>query len=149
MSLNYLPFVEASPPGLRRRGVRWQRVALIVVCCWFFFGGLAHFLFTEAEMRIVPPAVPDARDVVLISGLFELLGVAGLLLPWTRRAAGWGLCALTLAVTPAHLYMLHAHDRFPSVPMWLLWARLPLQAALLWLIVWGSRWRARSPRAIY
>jgi uncharacterized membrane protein len=88
--------------------------------------------------------VPDALDVVLLVGVFELLGAFGLLLPWTRRAAGWGLFLLTLAVTPANVYMLQIHDQFPSIPPWLLWLRLPLQLVLLWLIWWASRWRKGS-----
>ena len=37
--------------------------------------------------------------------------------------------------------MLHIHDQF-GIPVWLLWLRLPLQLVLLWLILWGSRWKA-------
>ena len=147
MSTDYLPFVSAESGRPVQRGTRWQRIALWFVFCWFFFGGIAHFALTDLEARIVPPQIPDARDVVLITGILELAGAFGLLLPWTRRAAGWGLFALTLAVTPAHFYMLQAHDQFPSVPMWLLWARLPLQVVLLWLILWGSRWK--PPRPMY
>ena len=143
--MDYLPFVSADVTPVRR-GIRWQRVALVFVFLWFAIGGVAHFALTDVEARIVPPWVPDARDVVLLSGLFELLGAAGLLVPWTRRAAGWGLVLLTLCVTPAHFYMLQAHERF-DVPLWLLWLRLPVQAVLLVLIVWGSRWRAA--RAMY
>ena len=51
---------------------------------------------------------------------------------------------LALAVTPANVYMLQIHDQFPSIPLWLLWLRLPLQVVLLWLIWWGSRWRKGS-----
>jgi uncharacterized membrane protein len=36
--------------------------------------------------------------------------------------------------------MLQSHDQF-DIPVWLLWLRLPLQVVLLWLILWGSRWR--------
>ena len=86
MGVNYLPF-ESAPSSVSR-GIRWQRVALVFVFFWFFLGGIAHFVATEAEMRIVPPSVPDPRDVDLVSGFFELLGAAGLLLKWTRRAAG-------------------------------------------------------------
>ncbi len=139
--MNYLPFVSAESSQPLRGGMRWQRVAFGFVFCWFFFGGLAHFAFTDLEARIVPPQIPDAQDVVLLTGVLELAGAFGLLLPWTRRAAGWGLFLLTLAVTPANLYMLQMHDQFPAVPVWLLWARLPLQVVLLWLIWWGSRWR--------
>ena len=146
--MNYLPFVSAELSESLHQGTRWQRVALWFVIAWFFFGGLAHFAFTELEASIVPPQIPDATDVVLGTGVLELAGALGLMLPWTRRLAGWCLFALTLAVTPANVYMLYVHDQFPSVPVWLLWLRLPLQLVLLWLIVWGSRWR-RTVRRRY
>ena len=122
-----------------------KRIGVAIVFLWFLIGGIAHFALTETEMRIVPPWVPWPRAAVLVSGVFELLGAAGLLWQPTRRAAGWGLFALTLAVTPAHFYMLQRPDLFPSVPYWALVARLPLQVALLALIVWSTaRPRPRS-----
>ena len=87
-------------------------------------------------MRIVPPWVPWPRAAVLVSGVFELMGAAGLLGPGSRRIAAWGLFALTLTVTPAHFYMLQQPELFPSVPYWALVARLPLQVALLAIIAW-------------
>lgn len=113
-----------------------MRAALVVVILWFFVGGIAHFVFTETEMRIVPPWVPWPRAAVLVSGAFELLGAAGLAWRPTRRAAAWGLFALTLAVTPAHFYMLQQPELFPSVPYWALVLRLLLQVALLAVIAW-------------
>lgn len=120
---------------------------LVLVFLWFFLGGIAHFAFTETEMRIVPPWMPWPREAVLISGVFELLGAAGLLWWRTRRSALWGLWVLTIAVTPAHIYMLQQPQLFPSVPFWALVLRLPLQAALLALIAWlALRAPARSHR---
>jgi uncharacterized membrane protein len=113
-----------------------SRAALAFVFLWFFLGGIAHFVFTEAEMRIVPPYIPWPRGAVLVSGVFELLGAVGVLWPPTRRAAAWGLFTLTLAVTPAHIYMLQQPGLFPTVPYWALVLRLPLQVALLALIAW-------------
>ena len=113
-----------------------MRAAVTFVFLWFFIGGIAHFVFTEAEMRIVPPYIPWPRGAVLVSGVFELVGAVGLLWPPTRRLAAWGLFALTLAVTPAHLYMLRQPELFSSVPYWALVLRLPLQVALLALIAW-------------
>lgn len=112
--------------------------ALVFVFLWFFLGGLAHFVATDLEMKIVPPCIPWPRAAVLVSGVFELLGAAGLVWRPSRRAAGWGLFLLTLAVTPAHIYMLQQPALF-GVPIWLLWLRLPVQVALLWLILWSTR----------
>jgi uncharacterized membrane protein len=117
---------------------RARRIGLAIVFLWFTLGGIAHFAATETEMRIVPPWLPWPRAAVLVSGVFELLGAAGLLWAPSRRAAGWGLFALTLAVTPCHVYMLQRPDLFPSIPYWALVLRLPVQAALLALIVWST-----------
>jgi uncharacterized membrane protein len=113
-----------------------RTAAVAFVFLWFAIGGIAHFVATDTEMRIVPPSIPWPRAVVLVSGVFELLGAAGLLWRPVRRPAAWGLFALTLAVTPAHFYMLQQPELFPGVPSWALVARLPLQAALLALIAW-------------
>jgi uncharacterized membrane protein len=55
------------------------RLGLGFVFLWFAIGGVAHFAATSTEMRIVPPYIPWPRAVVLVSGVFELLGAAGLL----------------------------------------------------------------------
>jgi uncharacterized membrane protein len=122
-----------------------KRIGLVLVFLWFLFGGVAHFALTEVEMRIVPPALPWPRATVLISGVFELLGAIGILVPATRRAAGIGLFFLTIAVTPANVYMLQHAELF-NVPRWALIVRLPFQAALLALILW-STWTPRVNRS--
>jgi uncharacterized membrane protein len=116
---------------------RARMIGLGFVFLWFFIGGIAHFAKTDLEMTIVPPYIPSPRAAVLTSGVFELLGAVGLLVRRARRAAGAGLFLLTLAVTPAHIYMLQ-HPELFGVPFWALVLRLPLQAALLRLIAWST-----------
>ena len=127
--------LQPKPPAQDSPLSRARLAGIGFVFLWFFIGGIAHFAATETEMRIVPPWVPWPRAAVLVSGGFELLGAAGLLWRPTRRAAGIGLLLLTLAVTPAHIYMLQRPELFP-VPLWALWVRLPIQVALLALIAW-------------
>ena len=124
-----------------QRSRRVDRIALIFVFLWFMLGGIAHFAFTATEMRIVPDWIPWPRATVLASGVLELAGAAGLLVPRLRRWAAWGLVALTVAVTPANIYMLQHADRFPGVPVIALVLRLPLQLLLLWAI-----WRVAGMR---
>jgi len=121
---------------------RPQIIGLAIVFLWFFIGGIAHFVATDLEATIVPPYIPWPVAAVVVSGVFELLGAAGILVPSLRRAAGIGLFLLTLAVTPAHIYMLQQPELF-NVPLWALWLRLPIQVALLALIVW-STWKPRG-----
>jgi uncharacterized membrane protein len=134
---------STSEPRLEIPARSWRMDAAIgFVFLWFFIGGLAHFIATNTEMRIVPPYFPWPRLLVLVSGVLELLGAAGLLWRPSRRWAAWGLFALTLAVTPAHFYMLKVPELFPTIPYWILVARLPLQVALLALIAWVA---AKAP----
>lgn len=105
------------------------------VSAWFLLGGLGHFVFTDFFVGIVPPYVPWPLAAVWVSGVFELLGAAALLVPAWRRLAACGLFILTLCVTPANLYMWQHPDLFPSFPPTLLAARLALQAFLLGCIL--------------
>ena len=114
-----------------------RRLGRAFVFLWFLIGGIAHFVATETEVRLVPPYIPWPLAAVWVSGAFELLGAVGLLFLRTRRAAGIGLFVLTICVTPVHIDMLQRPDLF-AVPYWALVLRLPLQVALLALIAWST-----------
>lgn len=116
---------------------RWRIAGLAFVFLWFLLGGIAHFALTSVEMRIMPPWIAWPHAAVIVSGVCELLGAAGLIWWRTRRAAGIGLFALTVAVIPANIYMLQHYQLF-DIPYWVLVARLPVQLALLALIAWST-----------
>ena len=103
----------------------------------YMVAGSLHFLLTRTYMGIMPSYLPAHRELVLLSGAAEMLGGAGVLIPATRRPAAWGLVALLVAVFPANITMITEHARFPAVPLWAAWARLPLQ---LLLIYWAWRY---------
>jgi uncharacterized membrane protein len=132
-----MPSSHMALAGGDTRLTRMRRIGLGFVILWFLVGGVAHFAATDLEMRIVPNYVAWPRAAVLASGVFELLGAAGLFVRSWRRAAGIGLFALTIAVTPANVYMLQHAERF-NVPYWILLWRLPIQVALLALIAWAA-----------
>jgi len=128
----------SQPAVPKRQSDRRELIGLSFVFLWFFIGSIFHFAATDLEASIVPPWIHWPRAAVLVSGVFELAGALGILIPATRKTAGTGLFLLTLAVTPANIYMLQHPDLF-SIPTWALWLRLPLQVALLWLILWSTR----------
>jgi len=104
---------------------------------FFLFAGTMHFLKPRPYVAIVPDALPRKREIVFASGVAELAGGAGVLIPTTRRLAGWWLIATLLAIFPANVNMAVNAERYRLVPEPLLWVRLPLQGAL---IAWV--WRA-------
>jgi uncharacterized membrane protein len=112
-----------------------RRVGLLFIILLFASSGTLHFIITDVFASIVPPSLPWRREAVYISGACELAGALGLCLPRWRRLAGIGLFLLTIAVTPANIYMWLRADLFPQVAPSLLFWRLPLQLVLL-AIIW-------------
>jgi uncharacterized membrane protein len=105
----------------------------------FFIGaGVNHFVQPRPYEKIVPPQLQsEARRVVLLSGIAEIAGGVGVLVPGIRRLSGLGLIALLAAVFPSNLYMAQQPERFKGIPRWALYARLPLQPLMM---LWA--WRA-------
>jgi uncharacterized membrane protein len=97
---------------------------------FFFVAGTCHFLKPEMYLQIMPPYFPAPQLLVAVSGAAEIAGGIGLLTRPLRRAAGWGLIALLIAVFPANIYMLQ-HPEIFHFALWILWARLPLQVVFI------------------
>jgi uncharacterized membrane protein len=113
--------------------LKWQLGALFVAA------GANHFANPHFYLRIMPPCLPWHRELVFVSGAFEVLGGVGLLVPRLRVAAAWGLVALLVAVFPANVHMaLHPAD-YPRLAPALLWARLPLQGVFIAWAYWYTR----------
>jgi uncharacterized membrane protein len=108
-----------------------------VIAILFVIGGILHFINADLYLKIMPPYIPWHLAMVYISGVAEIAGGVGLLVPILRKPAAWGLVALLIAVFPANVYM--AVDRIQvtsrPIPQALLWARLPLQAVMIWLVL--------------
>jgi uncharacterized membrane protein len=119
----------------------------VILACLFIAAGVMHFVIPDVYARIVPPALPLRRVLVLISGIAEILGGVGLLVPLTQRAAAWSLAVLLVAVFPANVYTAVAHLPFPGLfgQAWAQWIRLPLQVPL---ILWTLRYTSRQPASL-
>ena len=110
-----------------------------VVVLWFFVGGLAHFTAIDFFVAIVPPWVPYPLWAVYVSGVIEIILALLVLWPVSRPAAGVGLIALTLAVTPANVHMYMNPELFPDASQTAYLIRLIVQVFLLMLIWWCTR----------
>ncbi len=105
----------------------WKKVVLIGLAAFFINVGIDHFVNPDFYLSIMPPAFPLHIEAVYISGVFEILGGIGVLIPKFRRFSGWGLVALLIAVYPANIYMAISPDTFPDIPVSALYFRLVLQ----------------------
>lgn len=113
------------------------RIPLLIIALFFLIGGIAHFFFTDFFVMAMPDYLGYHKELVLISGIFELLGAIGILIPKTRFLAGCGLIALIVAVYPANINMALHPERYPDIPAMFLYIRLPLQFLFVWFVWWA------------
>jgi uncharacterized membrane protein len=111
-------------------------IGRVLLSALFIAGGVMHFVLPDAYARVMPAWLGWHAELVAVSGACEIAGEVGVLVPQVRRAAGWGLIVLSIAVLPANVQMLlnGLEDSRPAWQIALLVLRLPLQAALIWWI---------------
>jgi uncharacterized membrane protein len=131
--------IGALPAPAREARRRRLRIVLAVIMMMI---GVLHLALPGPFVSIVPAWLPAPYALVIVSGFFEILGGAGLLVPRVRRAASYGLVALYVAVFPANINMVVHPELGRGIPLWSLWARLPLQFVL---IAWAL-WVGAEPR---
>jgi uncharacterized membrane protein len=104
----------------------------------FGVSGVVHLARPQTYEPLMPKAVPAHREVILASGVLELLCAAGLLHPRTRQLAGWASVAVLLGVYPANIKMAADSTRSSSAGFKAAaFGRLPLQLPMI-----RSAWRA-------
>lgn len=115
------------------------RIPLLIISLFFLIGGIAHFVLTDFFVKAMPDYLGYQYELVIISGVFELLGAIGILIPKTRLLAGYGLIALCVIVFPANINMSLHPDQFTDISEVLFYIRLPLQFLFIWFIWWSIR----------
>ena len=115
------------------------RVAIAVM---FVFTGVSHFFLPGPMAEMVPPLFSRPDRWVALTGVAEILGGVGLLVPRARLVAAWCLAVFLVAVFPANVYAAQ-HQVGPgghAQGLAYLWFRAPLQLLfLVWVLVFGLR----------
>lgn len=116
-----------------------KRVLKYVLAVSFIAAGGNHFVNPGIYVSIMPGYLPAPLLLVYISGAFEMLFGAMLLVPRWTVAAGWGLILLLVAVFPANIHMALNPELYPGISPAALWVRLPLQGVLMAWAYWYTR----------
>ncbi len=105
----------------------------VLLAVFMIVAGTLHWVTPDLFVKIVPSFLPYPLALVYISGVFEILGGIGLLVPPVSQAAAWGLIALFIAVFPANINMAVNQIQMDGIPDsdLLRWGRLPFQAVLI------------------
>ena len=103
--------------------------------------GIKHFTNTDFFVNIVPSIINYKEEVVLVSGLIEMILGILLLFNQTRKFAAWGIILLLIAVFPANIYLYlseTARDTLSISKNQALY-RLPFQIPLMIISYWHSK----------
>ena len=115
----------------------------ILLAVLMVLAGSSHFFADGVYLKIYPPLLPYPATMVYFTGVAEILGGIGLLIPRVSQAAAWGFVLLFIAVYPANINMAVNHIQIDNIPdgNWFQTIRLPFQFVL---IAWAW-WFTRSP----
>ncbi len=115
-----------------RKGLR------LLLAIFYLVAGIAHLRSPAGFLAITPSWVPFPNEVVAFTGIAEIAGAIGLMLPRFRYAAGVGLALYALCVWPANIN--HAVNDIALGGRHLSWwyhgPRLAFQPVFIWLALW-------------
>lgn len=113
-----------------------------LLAVFWIAAGINHFVNPRIYESIMPDYLPAHRELVLASGVAEIVAGLAVIPKRTRNPfARWWIIGLLAAIYPANIHMALNPEDYPDVPEAALWARLPLQFAAAW---WA--WKATADR---
>lgn len=118
-----------------RTGLRW------LLALFYAYAGYAHIATPAPFLQIMPPAVPWPEQVVLWTGVAELLGAATLIQPFSlklRQAGAIGLALYALCVWPANInhMMMDMASEDGGFGLGYHIPRMFMQPVFIWLALW-------------
>lgn len=118
---------------------QWSAATRVGLAVMFCFTASAHFNSMRADLvRMVPPTIPNPELIVRFTGVCEVLGAVGLLIPRTRRIAAVALILLLIAVLPANIHAARSALTLNDAPVTPLAPRVALQLVFIWLVWWSG-----------
>lgn len=119
-----------------------QHDAIVAAAVMFVLIGIMHLATPRKLTYMIEGWLPYALELVLISGVLEIVLGIGLLLPAVSKYAAWGLILLLIAMFPANIYVavkqLPAPGGLPAQP-WYTWSRLAFQPVYIAWVWWCVR----------
>jgi len=135
---SWLVFRAAGAMGVTALAT-WRDSARYALAVMFVFTGIAHFNHLKHELaKMVPRIFPQPLLIIYVTGVLELLGALGLLLPRFRSLAAICLIALLIAMFPANMKAASEGMILLGKPATPLRLRLPVQVLFIGLLWWSA-----------
>ena len=117
----------------------WPSATRVGLAAMLLLTASAHFNAMRHDLaRMVPPAIPHPMEFVYFTGVCEILGAFGLLVPRVRVAAALALIVLFVAILPANVHAARAGLTLRGKPVTPLALRVPMQILFVALTAWAG-----------
>ena len=117
----------------------FKLITIYLMSIFYISTGIKHFTNVDWFIKIMPPYLPYHKELVYLSGAFEIILGIMLVFEKTRFLAGWGLILLLIAVFPANIYLVQTNGAAMNTSLVLAWGRLPFQAVFIAIAYWHSK----------
>ncbi|MEC3963946.1 hypothetical protein [Flagellimonas halotolerans] len=130
--------ISASILKFTRGQWDYQLAGSIAMAAMLVFTAIGHFVFIRGMAGIVPSFMPFKKELVLVTGVIEIIFAVALLFPQYQVQVGWLLIAFFILILPANvkasLHQINYQTGQLNGPgTAYLWFRIPLQ---LFFILW-------------
>ncbi|HYY72522.1 MAG TPA: DoxX family protein [Candidatus Bathyarchaeia archaeon] len=130
--------------GLGFAGVQalasWHDASRDGLAVMLLFTSSAHFTSMKEDLiRMTPSWVPNPRAMVFFTGLCEIAGAIGLVIPALQHAAAIALILFFITVLPANIHAARAEVTLRGRPATPLWLRVPMQILFIGLAWWSAQ----------
>ncbi len=96
--------------------------------------GLLHLQKPKLFVKIIPPYLPNPNNLVVWSGILEMIFGFMLLNINSQKTAAIAIIVLLILYLPVHIHMLKNKEASLGLPKWVLILRLPFQFVLLYWV---------------
>jgi uncharacterized membrane protein len=121
------------------RLLSWRSAGRAALAVMFLFTGSMHFSNLKHDFAaMIPDPLPDDLWVIYLTGLFEIAGGIGLLVPWTRTIASRCLILLLVVMFAANVNAVVNDIPLGGDAPIPLWLRAPMQLLYIGMTWWAA-----------
>ncbi len=100
------------------------------------FTSIGHFKFTRGMTMMMPERMPGKKEIVLITGIIEILAAIGIMVPSTSKLTGILLVIFFVLILPSNISAAMRHVNYEKADysgkgIEYLWFRVPFQLLLI------------------
>ena len=130
---------------LINRQIDFHLAGRIAMACMLTFTAIGHFVFAKGMAAMIPSIIPYKMQLILLTGVMEVLFGVGLLFPKTKLLASWVIIVFFILLLPANIRAAinninYQTGELDGPGLMYLWFRVPLQILfIIWVYIVGVR----------